>query len=133
MKIKDLNICFNTSDIAACKEFYVKYFEAKITFDYSWYSSIMFEYGERKYFLSFMDPQNGEPLHHGGGVTLNLQVEDVDQEYKKIQETNVKIASPVQDKPWGDRSFCITDPLGNTLYIYSDREPSPEFKEAYKM
>ncbi len=39
---------------------------------------------------------------------------------------------PLEDHPWGDRGFAIQDPNGITLYIYSDREPSEEFKQYFK-
>ena len=39
---------------------------------------------------------------------------------------------PITDHPWGDRAFTVRDPNGVLLYIYSEREPSPEFKEFYK-
>ncbi len=31
-----------------------------------------------------------------------------------------------------DRGFSVIDPIGNSVYIYSDREPSEEFKQYYK-
>ena len=34
--------------------------------------------------------------------------------------------------PWGDRGFSVIDPIGNSVYIYSDREPTDEFKQYYK-
>lgn len=35
--------------------------------------------------------------------------------------------------PWGDRGFSVIDPIGNSVYIYSDREPSEEFRQYYHM
>jgi len=34
--------------------------------------------------------------------------------------------------PWGDRGFSVIDPIGNSEYIYSDREPSDELKQYCK-
>jgi uncharacterized glyoxalase superfamily protein PhnB len=40
---------------------------------------------------------------------------------------------PLEDHPWGDRGFAVQDPNGVTLYIYSDREPTAEFKQYIKV
>jgi uncharacterized glyoxalase superfamily protein PhnB len=36
---------------------------------------------------------------------------------------------PLEDHPWGDRGFSIVDPIGTSIYIYADREPSEEYKK----
>ncbi len=41
-------------------------------------------------------------------------------------------AMPLEDHPWGDRGFSVIDPIGNSVYVYSDREPSDEFKQYYR-
>jgi len=38
----------------------------------------------------------------------------------------------IDDHPWGDRGFAVQDPNGVILYIYSDRDPSDEFKQYHK-
>jgi len=38
---------------------------------------------------------------------------------------------PLEDHPWGDRGFSVMDPIGNSVCIYSDREPSEEFKQYF--
>lgn len=132
MDIKDLSVCFHTTKAAECKEFYVKYLGAVITFDYEWYSVVAF--GDKKQFtLSFMAPQGDEPLYEEKGVTLNFCVSNVDDEYQRlIISEGLKVLRPLADNPWGDRSFTLLDPLGNILYIYSEIKPSEEFVAAYK-
>lgn len=62
---------------------------------------------------------------------LNFKVEDVDAEYARLNQTGIEISTPIADHPWGDRGFSINDPIGNVVYIYSDREPSQEFAQFY--
>lgn len=132
MDIKDLSVCFHTTKAAECKEFYVKYLSAVVTFDYEWYSVVAF--GNKKQFtLSFMAPQGDEPLFEEKGVTLNFCVQNVDDEYQRlIVQEGLKAVRLLTDNPWGDRSFTILDPLGNILYIYSEIKPTEEFIAAYK-
>lgn len=132
METKDLSVCFHTTKAAACKEFYVKYMGAVVTFDYEWYSVVAFG-DKRQFALSFMAPQSNEPLFEEKGVTLNFCVKNVDEEYKRLVTVEgLKAVRPLTDNPWGDRSFAILDPLGNILYIYSEIKPSEEFASAFK-
>lgn len=132
MDIKDLSVCFHTTKAAECKQFYVKYLGAVVTFDYEWYSVVAF--GNKKQFtLSFMAPQSNEPLFEEKGVTLNFFVDNVDAEYQRlVVDEGLKAVRPLADNPWGDRSFTVLDPLGNILYIYSEIKPTEEFLSAYK-
>ena len=83
--------------------------------------------------LQFMSPQKPDhQLGNGAGLIYNFAVEDVDLEYKKLTDAGLKPIIPLEDHPWGDRGFAIQDPNGISLYIYSEREPSEEFKGYFK-
>ncbi|WP_083767138.1 VOC family protein [Geotalea daltonii] len=62
----------------------------------------------------------------------NFAVPDVDAEYDRLMAAGFQPVMPIDDHPWGDRGFAIKDPNGIMLYLYSDREPSEEFKQYYK-
>ncbi len=71
------------------------------------------------------------PVFAGTGVMLNFKVDDVDAEHARLVEAGLKVAMPLEDHPWGDRGFSVTDPIGNAVYLFSDREPADEFKQYY--
>ena len=50
-------------------------------------------------------------------VTLYLLVEDVDDVFQKALDAGGKVAMPVMDQFWGDRSGMIADPEGNKWMI----------------
>ena len=129
MEIRDLSICFTTKKLKECKYFYTKYFNVDIAYDHSWYLSIRFK-GRKKLYLSFMDPQSNEPIYKDGGVTINLWVKDVDAECQRLIDMGLKITRPLQDNPWGDRSFEVIDPLGNILYIFKYIKPTKEYADS---
>ncbi len=132
MKLQDLSVCFHTDKLAECRDFYVKYFDAEVIFDHSWYVSIFFN-KERMITLHFMKPQDSETLY-GGGTTLNLYYEDVDAVYKRlVLDAGLSVESPLEDHDWGDRGFTLKDPIGNILYIYSPRELKGEYKDSLKI
>jgi uncharacterized glyoxalase superfamily protein PhnB len=134
MKFNDLSITIHTDKIKACVDFYVRHFDVKITFDCEWYVTIQFQSDKNPYiFLSFMKPEYGAAKTvSSGGLTLNLNVKDVDAVYAKIQPTGISFIEEISDHQWGDRAFSVQDPLGNIIYIYSPREMSAEYQNAVK-
>ena len=123
--------CITTDKVAESRDFYVKHFGAKVTFDCGWYVNLQF--GKQSSQLQFMAPQQpDQPKCNCAGLVYNFAVDDVDQEYRKLTEVGLQPIMPLEDHPWGDRGFAIQDPNGVTLYIYSEREPSKEFKQYYK-
>ena len=130
MNINQLSSCFCTKDVSACRDFYQKYLGAEITFDCGWYLNM--DIGTKGASIQFMEPQGDMSTYAGTGVTLNFAVDDVDAEYKRLMDAGLSEAMPLEDHPWGDRGFSVIDPIGNSVYIYSDREPSEEFKQYFK-
>ena len=131
MNAKEVSSAFTTNKIEETKEFYIKILGATITFDCGWYLNL--EFGHNASTLQFMTPQQPEhKLASGDGLIYNFNVIDVENEYKRIKGQNIFIILDIEDHPWGDRGFCIQDPNGISIYIYSEREPSEEFKKYYK-
>lgn len=129
MKAHSLSACFSTDKINECRDFYIQHFSAKPEFDCGWYISLRI--GGDGPSIQFMEPQEESPRYCSNGVTLNFKVDDVDSEHRKLMEAGLKEVMPLEDHPWGDRGFSIHDPIGITLYIYSDREPSEEFRQYF--
>ncbi|MGO3934702.1 VOC family protein [Rhodopseudomonas pseudopalustris] len=126
MHPKSASPCITTQLIAETREFYQTIFNARITFDCGWYVNLALADGVT---LQFMQPQGDQPTCATAGLTYNFCVADVDEEYRRLAALNVDPVMPIEDHPWGDRGFAISDPNGIMLYIYSDREPAPEFKQ----
>ena len=130
MNPRALSACFCTNDVQACKDFYQKYLQAEITFDCGWYLNM--QIGTSGATIQFMEPQEEMPVYSGTGVVLNVMVDDVDAEYRRLMDAGLAAIMPLEDHPWGDRGFSVPDPLGTSVYIYSEREPAEEFRQYYK-
>ncbi len=130
MKTNELSTCFITKDVDTCREFYQRNFSARAIFDAGWYVNLRIA-GDGPS-IQFMQPQSDMPEFGGTGIMLNFKVDDVDAEHTRLMEAGLQAAMPLEDHPWGDRGFSVIDPIGNSVYIYSDREPSEEFKQYYK-
>jgi uncharacterized glyoxalase superfamily protein PhnB len=124
-----LSPCIITPKVMESRDFYVKHFAARVTFDCGWYVNLKFGQGAT---LQFMVPQPDQPACNPAGLTYNFCVADVDAEFKVLAASGLTATMPLEDHPWGDRGFAVQDPNGVVLYIYSDREPSAEFKPYYK-
>jgi uncharacterized glyoxalase superfamily protein PhnB len=130
MSPQAISACITTGKVPESRDFYVKHFGAKVTFDCGWYVNLQF--GNKTSTLQFMSPQPGQSPCNPAGLIYNFAVADVDAEHKKLVGAGLEAVMPLDDHPWGDRGFAIQDPNGVTLYLYSEREPSAEFKQFYK-
>ena len=104
-----------------------------MVFDAGWYVTIRFQ-NELKpgLLLSFIDPSHSDKRMFTGGMSLNLSVNDVDYEYERFKQAGFSFLEDIEDHDWGDRGFSISDPIGNLVYIYSEREISEKYKEAVR-
>ncbi|MDG1819490.1 MAG: VOC family protein [Porticoccaceae bacterium] len=127
MKTNQLSTCFCTTKVDACRDFYKENFSASPIFDCGWYVTLKINQDGPE--ISFIQPQGNMPVFEGGGVMLNFKVDDVDTEHSRLVSKGLQAVMPLEDHPWGDRGFSVMDPIGNAVYIYSDREPSDEFKQ----
>ena len=53
------------------------------------------------------------------GMELSYEVDDVDGWYRWVREKGLSIRGELADKPWGHRSFSLTDPDGIKVILYS--------------
>lgn len=128
MNVKDLSVTLHTKQIKECKEFYAEVLGARTTFDSGWYVVVTFI---NNMSVAFMEPEDPTSSTAIGNVTLNILVEDIEAEYLKLKD-QVNIICDLANQPWGDRSFQILDPIGNTVYIYMPAAVSDEYKDAVK-
>jgi uncharacterized glyoxalase superfamily protein PhnB len=131
MKANSISACIATNKVKETRDFYVKHFAARVTFDCGWYVNLRF--GNDASTLQFISPQQpGQPLCNAAGLMYNFSVDDVDKEYNELAAAGLAPIMPLEDHPWGDRGFAVQDPNGVMLYIFSLREPSAEFKQYFR-
>jgi len=54
------------------------------------------------------------------GAFMVIEVPDVDQAYQRATERRLSIRQPLTTQPWGHRSFCLQEPNGLILYLFSE-------------
>lgn len=58
----------------------------------------------------------------GSPVSIHLYVEDADAVVQQATKAGAKIARPVEDKFYGDRSGSLTDPFGHVWHVSTHKE-----------
>ena len=62
--------------------------------------------------LTLDSPMDG----HGRNACVSLEVESADRYYDEWR-TRVEIKRPPKNEEWGARTFSVTDPSGNTIFV----------------
>jgi PhnB protein len=81
--------------------------------------------GDSKFMLAdeFPDMDLRGPHSLGGTpVHLHMYVEDVDAVVDRALAAGAKLARPVQDQFYGDRSGSVTDPYGHVWHVATHKE-----------
>jgi catechol 2,3-dioxygenase-like lactoylglutathione lyase family enzyme len=53
------------------------------------------------------------------GTTIVLEVDRVEERHRRALERGLPIAQGLTDQRWGHRSFCVREPNGLVLYLFS--------------
>ena len=62
------------------------------------------------------------PEHLAGGIMLEFEVDDVDQEFRRLQQLadfKIEFIIPPTTMPWGNRSIYLRDPDGNLVNLFT--------------
>ena len=55
-----------------------------------------------------------------GSVIIELEVDNVDEEYTRLRQMGIKVNKEPFDNPWGTRNFYFNDPDGNLVCFYTN-------------
>jgi len=106
----------NTRQMEASRKFYSEIIGLKAAMDMEW-------------IVTLVSPDNptaqislvlaNEDQLRQQGMSLTIEVADVDAVYSKVLKNDISIIYPMTDEPWGVRRFHIADPNGVVLNIMS--------------
>lgn len=60
------------------------------------------------------------------GIIVAFVVEDVEAELTRLKSEGIAITAPLQEDPWGERLFQVTDPNGVVIQLVQWVEPTDE-------
>jgi uncharacterized glyoxalase superfamily protein PhnB len=100
-------------DLGVAKDFYVRGLGFNVTFEVTDNGKDGLLGLERGTLCLTIDcPMSG----HGRNACASLQVESADAYYDEWRK-RVPIKRPPTNEPWGSRTFGVTDPFGNTIFV----------------
>jgi len=116
MHLKKLVPLVTVKSLAEVKDFYTTHFSFTPTMESEGYLSLAASHGAE---IAFMKQDTCPPaLFSGEGLTLCLEVTDIDAEAARLSKAGLPVVVPLRDNPWGDRSIIFRDPVGIHVYVY---------------
>lgn len=96
------------SDFERSKKFYDEVLGWKLETDLPEVAGFYFGTG---YLVLVGETRPREERIYAGGMSVEVEVEDVSFEHKRLKEKGVDIGE-LEDKPWGESKFTFKDPDG---------------------
>jgi catechol 2,3-dioxygenase-like lactoylglutathione lyase family enzyme len=114
-----------TADVAGTVDFYRQHFGFETTFTSDWYVSLRSDRWE----LAVLDTSHETipAAYRGpvaGGMLLNLEVDDVDAEWRRLVDDGPLAALlPIRTEDFGQRHFIVAGPDGVLIDVITNVEP----------
>jgi uncharacterized glyoxalase superfamily protein PhnB len=121
-----------TSKLGETKAFYLEQAGFELVHDLPTYLHVRYG-GSDGPELAFMKPDafpdgKARPAFDGRGLLISIPTSNADEKHAALARRGVPIVAPVEDKPWGWRSFFCQDPNGVILdffHVYKEMPASP--------
>ena len=63
---------------------------------------------------------------HADGLLVVFVVDNIDEQYARLQREGVQITTPIQTEPWGERFFQVTGPNGVVIQFVQWMDDAPQ-------
>ena len=135
MQIQDCYPIIVTEHLAACREFYRRWFKLQVVFEASWFV-LLGSVDKERAVVAFMHPSHpsappGPETFGGTGMCLEFQVADAATEYARFREGGAPLTLDLRDEPFGQRRFGLFDPAGVWIDVVEQIEPAPGWWDRY--
>jgi catechol 2,3-dioxygenase-like lactoylglutathione lyase family enzyme len=135
MQLTDSYPVIVTDNIAACRDFYGRWFGFEVVFEATWFV-LLTSGGERPVSLAFMSSEHpstppSPTAYRGDGMFLTFQVEDAQAEYERLRSDGMTFTLALTDEPWGQRRFAVVDPAGAWVDVVEQIEPVEGWWDPY--
>jgi uncharacterized glyoxalase superfamily protein PhnB len=119
MNLKKLYALVTVESFAELKDFYCGHFEFSVSMEVPGYLHLTGTGGAELAFI--LRDADACAVFGGKGLTVCLEVADVDAEAARLTKAKVPVVVPLRDNPWGDRSIILRDPVGIHVYVYQTK------------
>ncbi|KYG63181.1 glyoxalase [Bdellovibrio bacteriovorus] len=112
MKVKRIVTNIQAKKPAAAKKFYQDILGLELLMDHGWIRT----YGSS----AKMSVQVSFASEGGSGTevpAISIEVDDVDEAFRRMKKARFKIEYPLTEEEWGVRRFFVRDPFGQLVNI----------------
>jgi predicted enzyme related to lactoylglutathione lyase len=111
------------ANVAAVRKFYIDLFGLEVAMDLGWIVTLSSDETTFPQISILSEGGSGAPI-----PDVSIEVDDVDEVYRRAKEMGCGIVHDLRDEPWGVRRFFISDPTGKVLnvltHVSDERESS---------
>jgi catechol 2,3-dioxygenase-like lactoylglutathione lyase family enzyme len=104
------------ADLAGARAFYQDLLDLELVMDHGWIVTLASAASQTPQLSIASEGGSGTPV-----PDLSIEVDDVDQIYRRAISAKAEIAYEITDEPWGVRRFYLRDPLGRLVNILSHK------------
>lgn len=132
MSLTSLYPVLMTNDVATTAAFYRTHFGFDVTFEADWYVSLRRDRWE----LAILDASHPTIPGTGraaSGILINLEVDDVNDEYERLVTHGPLIAVlALRSEDFGQRHFIVAGPDDVLIDVITPIEPNDEFTAQFE-
>lgn len=103
-----------TDKVSELQGFYVELFGLAVVMDHGWFLTLASDETTTPQIYIAREGGSGAPV-----PDLSIEVDDVDETYKRARKMGCRMIHEITDEPWGVRRFFIADPAGRILNVLS--------------
>lgn len=123
-----------SADVPGASAFYQRHFGFRPLYEADWYVHLQsVEDPGTNLAIVAKDHETIPAAARGrtGGILLNFEVEDVDEQYRRLGGEGLEIALPLRDEVFGQRHFILQAPDGVLIDVIRPIPPSAEHATLY--
>lgn len=114
MKVKRIVTNIKVKKIKDAKRFYEKALGLENLMDHGWITTYGSQTKSMTQISVMTEGGSGAPV-----PDISIEVDDVDEAFKRMKKAKFKIEYDLTDEPWGVRRFFVRDPFGKLVNILS--------------
>lgn len=114
MAVKRIVTNIAADPIDEVRAFYAELFDLDVVMDMGWIATLSSGEVAAVQISVAKEGGSGTPV-----PDLSIEVDDVDETYRRAKEQGHKIEYELTEEPWGVRRFYLRDPAGKLLNILS--------------
>lgn len=112
MRFKDRYPIVVTTEMGACRDFWVRYLGVEVVFENDWFCYLAGD----GVTIAFMTPDHPSappgPEAYSAGISMELEVEDAAAALAELRAAGREPDYPLTDEAFGQRRFSLRDPSG---------------------